>query len=175
MKVLVVYESMFGNTATVARAIAEGLSDAGARVALHPVAEVPPRTVDDYDLVICGAPTHAWSLPRPTSRDEAVRQGASVDTDSGLREWIARLEPRIGARPAFAVFDSRIGAGTTARHFTGSAARRAGRALRARHRVLADDPASFFVEGTTGPLMPGEEVRARAWGSRLARSASVSS
>src|SRR6478609_2180226 len=76
MKVLVVYESMFGNTATVARAIAEGCSDAGALVALHHVSEVDPHTVDDYDLVVAGAPTHAWSLPRPSSREEAVRQGA---------------------------------------------------------------------------------------------------
>lgn len=174
MKVLVVYESMFGNTAAVARAIADGCTDAGARVALHPVTEVDPRTVDDYDLVIAGAPTHAWSLPRPSSRDEAARQGGTGDTESGLREWIARLDQRIAARPAFAVFDSRIGTGT-ARRFTGSAARRAARALRARHRVLADDPASFFVEGTSGPLLSGEDVRARAWGSRLARSAPVGS
>lgn len=172
MKVLVVYESMFGNTAAVARAIAGGCSDTGARVALLPVGEADHHTVDDYDLVVVGAPTHAWSLSRPSTREDAVRQGASADTETGLREWIARLEPQVGARPAFAVFDSRIGTGT-ARHFTGSAARRAARALRARHRVLADDPASFFVEGTAGPLLPGEDVRARAWGSRLARSAPV--
>lgn len=174
MKVLVVYESMFGNTAALARAIADGCSDAGARVALHPVSEVDPGTVDDYDLVVAGAPTHAWSLPRPSSREEAVRQGGAGDTETGLREWIARLEPRIAARPAFAVFDSRIGSGP-ARHFSGSAARRAGRALRARHRVLADHPTSFFVEGTSGPLLGGEDVRARTWGSRLARGAPVES
>jgi len=174
MKVLVVYESMFGNTATVARAIAEGCSDAGALVALHHVSEVDPHTVDDYDLVVAGAPTHAWSLPRPSSREEAVRQGAPAASGTGLREWIAEVDPRVGARPAFAVFDSRIGTGT-ARHFTGSAARRAARDLRARHRVLAEDPASFFVEGASGPLLPGEVVRAHAWGSRLARSAPVGS
>src|SRR3954469_25252435 len=109
MKALVVYESMFGNTAAVGEAIAGGLTDAGAQVTVAPVDTVDPHTVGDYDLVVAGAPTHAWSLPRPSSREEAIRQGAPAEPRSGLREWISELEPRVGARPGFAVFDSRIG------------------------------------------------------------------
>ena len=60
-----------------------------------------------------------------------------------------------------------MGSGTTARRFTGSAAKRAVKTLRGRHRALADHPASFYVGGTAGPLLPGEDARARAWGRGL--------
>lgn len=171
MKALVVYESMFGNTEHVAREVASGMQSAGAKVTVTAIAEADPEQLKEYDVVVAGAPTHGFSMSRPSSRDEAVKKGAHPEhAEVGMREWIERLEPTIGARPTFAVFDTRIGVGT-ARHFTGSAARRAAHKLRSRHRVLADDPASFYVGGTAGPLLPGEEVRARAWGSRLARSA----
>jgi hypothetical protein len=171
MKALVVYESMFGNTEAVAHAVASGLEGSGAEVTLCPIGSADPTTLQDYDVVVVGAPTHALSMPRSATRADAVKQGADPARDApGVREWIDHLEPAVGARPAFAVFDTRIGVGK-ARHLSGSAARRASRALRRRHRTLADDPASFYVGGTSGPLLPGEDVRARAWGSRLARSA----
>jgi hypothetical protein len=172
MKALVVYESMFGNTRTLARAVAGGMASAGAQVCVRPVDEVDPAALGEYDLVVTGAPTHAWSLPRPTTREEAARQGAPAPAATGLREWLQQLAPAIGARPTFAVFDTRTGTGA-ARHFSGSAARRTARALHGLHRTLADDPMSFYVEGAAGPLLSGEQVRARAWGSRLARSVPV--
>jgi hypothetical protein len=172
MKALVVYESMFGNTSRIARAVAEGMALTGARVTLLHVDDVDPATLHDYDLVVAGAPTHAWSLPRPSTREEAVRQGAGTDPGPGLREWLDHLEPEVGSRPVFAVFDTRIGGGAS-RHFTGSAARRAARTLRGLHRTLADEPLSFYVEAASGPLLPGEDVRARAWGNRLAGSVPV--
>ena len=174
IKALIVYESMFGNTETVARAVASGLEGGGAQVTLCPVGEAGAADLRQYDVVIAGSPTHALSMPRPSTREEAVKQGADPSHEGpGLREWIDHLEPAVGARPKFAVFDTRVGVGP-ARHFTGSASHRAARALRRRHRVLADPPASFYVGGTSGPLLPGEDVRARAWGSRLARSEAVS-
>ncbi|MFC7494504.1 MULTISPECIES: flavodoxin family protein [unclassified Nocardioides] len=172
MQALVVYESMFGNTRTLARAVADGLLAAGAQVTVSPVDEVDPTTLTEYDVVVAGAPTHALSLPRPSTREDAARQGAPTPPETGLREWLGQLEPTVGARPRFAVFDTRIGTGV-ARHFTGSAARRTARTLRGLHRTLADDPMSFYVEATTGPLAAGEEIRARAWGGRLARTAPV--
>lgn len=154
---LVVYESLYGNTEEIAREVASGLEYGGAAATVRPVAEVDPAEIARYDVVVAGCPTHAFSMPSRRTRGE----------DTGLREWIEHLEPAIGARPAFAVFDTRRD--LRARHLSGSAARSATRALRRRHRVLADDPASFYVSGNEGPLLPGEAVRARAWGSRLAR------
>lgn len=170
MKALVVYESMFGNTEAIAREVASGLEYGGATVTVCPIGSADPTDLADYDVIVAGSPTHAFSMPRPLTRADAVKNGAEPTSESvGLREWIEHLDPAIGARPTFAVFDTRRD--IRARHLAGSAARSATRALRRRHRVLADVPASFYVAGTSGPLLPGEAVRARAWGSRLARCA----
>lgn len=154
---LVVYESMFGNTEVIAREVASGLEYGGATATVLPVEAVDPAEIGGYDVVVAGCPTHAFSMPSHRTRGD----------HTGLREWIEHLEPTVGARPAFAVFDTRRD--LRVRRLSGSAARSAGRALRRRHRVLADDPASFYVSGNEGPLLPGEDVRARSWGSRLAR------
>ena len=168
MRALVIYESMFGNTETIAREVASGLESAGAEVTVAPVTQADPDTLADYDVVVAGAPTHAFSLPRPATRADAVRQGADpAHAGPGLREWLDRLEPSIGARPTFAVFDTRMGSSSTARRVTGSASKRAVRTLLRRHRALADHPTSFYVGGTAGPLLPGEDARARAWGRSL--------
>lgn len=170
MKALVVYESLFGNTERIAREVAAGLESSGAEVTIRSVGSADPAGLAEYDVVVAGSPTHAFSMPRPATRADAVRQGADpVGESPGLREWIEHLEPEVGARPTFAVFDTRQD--LRVRRLSGSAARSAGRALRHRHRVLADAPASFYVGGTCGPLLPGEAVRARAWGSRLAERA----
>lgn len=62
MKALVVYESMFGNTEQVARAVATGL---GRHLDVELVAVAnAPDTVSDVDLVVVGGPTHAFSMTR---------------------------------------------------------------------------------------------------------------
>ena len=163
MKALVVYESMFGNTERLARAVADGLTGSGAEVDVRPVAEA--GAVGDYDLVVLGAPTHAFSLSRPSTRADAVRQGADPGRvgSSGLREWLDRL-PESGPAPRFAVFDSRA---DRVRHLPGSAARRTARALRSAHHPVTTRPASFYVRDVAGPLLEGEEDRARDWGRQL--------
>ena len=58
-KVLIVYYSGSGNTAKMAEYVAEGARDAeGAEVALKNVAEVDPKSLTDYDALICGSPTY---------------------------------------------------------------------------------------------------------------------
>jgi flavodoxin len=62
MKVLVVYESMFGNTEQVARAIAAGVRES-MDVELTEVAAAPPD-VGPVALIVAGGPTHAFSMSR---------------------------------------------------------------------------------------------------------------
>ncbi|BBH69955.1 hypothetical protein ACTI_66400 [Actinoplanes sp. OR16] len=72
MKALVVYESMFGNTEAVARALAEGLGESLDVI----VADVQDRpAVGDADVLVAGAPTHAFSLSRPSTRADAAGKG----------------------------------------------------------------------------------------------------
>ena len=67
---------MFGNTATVAEAVAASLTAEGMSVTCVDVADAPPLESVEADLLVVGAPTHAFSLSRPGTREEAVRQGA---------------------------------------------------------------------------------------------------
>ncbi len=92
-RALVVYESMFLNTEKVADAIVSGLEQAGCDATGVDVrwARQMPEVLD---LVVLGAPTHAFSLSRPSTRADAVRQGAAPGrAELGLREWMATLPP----------------------------------------------------------------------------------
>ena len=77
MRALVVYESMYGNTHTVAVSIAAGLSTRH-DVTLVPVTRTTPELVAAADLLVVGGPTHMhrmstaasrrWRPTRPASR-----------------------------------------------------------------------------------------------------------
>lgn len=163
MRALVVFESMFGNTATVAEAIAEGMGT-GLDVRLVNVAEAPVEVPADVDLLVVGGPTHAFGMSRPATRKSAEDQGGTTTTPitTGMREWLdaATVPPAIVG----ATFDTRV----HVRWLPGSAARKAERRLR-RHGVALLAPATtFWVEGTPGPLADGERERAVRWGEHLA-------
>jgi hypothetical protein len=161
-RALVIFESMFGNTRTVAEAAAAGISEA-IETDLVEVGVAPAGVPDDVVAVVLGAPTHALGLSRPGTREDAARQagGEVVSRRIGAREWLEAVESRPGV--AFAAFDTRI----RRPRIPGSAARAAER--RARHAGfrIAAPAETFWVDGTQGPLLDGEVERARAWGSAL--------
>jgi flavodoxin len=164
MKALVVYESMFGNTGAVARAVADGLRGR-MDVELVEAAAAPESPRGHVDLVVVGGPTHAFSMTRESTREDAVRQGATTDPHApGIREWIDHLAGGPHAERV-ATFDTRVG---KVRHLPGSAAKSAAKGLRKHGYDALSRPESFYVEDTEGPLVEGELDRARAWGEQLA-------
>lgn len=174
MKILIVYESMFGNTARVAHAVADGLADAGAESTVVDVGDLDVRVAGACDVLVLGGPTHGFSMSRASTREDAVRQGAHPDHGPavGIREWLDGLL-RVPEAPTFAaVFDTRV---LKVRHLPGSAARRAAKMLRRHGLSVLDHPTSFYVTDLKGPLAEGEEDRARDWGRRLAELAGAPS
>lgn len=163
MRALIVYESMFGNTRVVAGAIGDGVS-ASMPVDLVEVGEAPAALPDDVALLVVGGPTHALGLTRPATRAEAAKEATEplVSSGIGLREWLEALDAS-GPAVAVATFDTRA----DKPRLPGSAAKGAARRLRRRRFRMALPPESFFVSGTTGPLLAGEVERARQWGVRL--------
>jgi len=152
---------MFGDTETIARAVAEGLSGA-MQVEVVDVAATP-QVDPDVDLLVVGGPTHAFGMSRPNTRNDAVRQGGRpAAAGIGVREWLDDLQPPGSAHAA--AFATRI----DNRFIPGSAARSASAVLRRRGFRLVAPPESFRVTGTAGPLTAGEEDRARDWGRSLA-------
>lgn len=168
--VLLVFESMFGSTAQVASAVADGLVAEGCTVEVHEVTDAPTAAQAEFDVLVVGAPTHAFSLSRPSTRAEAVRQGAPSDAAvTGLREWLGTLGGRDEARhrPA-AAFDTRV---TRVRNLPKAASTRASHLLHRHGYRLVSKPTPFLVEDVKGPVLPGELDRAHAWGRALARAA----
>jgi len=160
MRALVVYESQYGNTEHVARAIADGMR-ADASVDVVGVDDVPVPPLVDVDLLVVGGPTHVFSMSRPPTRADAGKDAPSA-TRTGIREWLAGARGVDGLRVA--TFDTRQGHS----RLTGSAAAAAARAARTRGMAVIATM-DFFVTGRSGPLEDGEQERAAAWGRALVR------
>ena len=172
MNVVIVFESLFGNTRDVAQAVAEGVGSGDAvEVVLMPVADADVSLFEDADLLLVGGPTHVHGMASERSRVGAIgvagKSGLPEPVTAGpvLRDWFEAIPP--GGGRCAAGFDTRIG---KPKVLTGSAAGRIVHLLdRAGYDVVGEE--SFIVEGTAGPLRAGELDRAREWGRHLVRGA----
>jgi len=162
MRALVVFESMFGNTEKIAAAIADGLS-ATMDVETVEVGSAG-ESVAGVDLLVVGGPTHAFAMTRESTRKSAAEQAPEgiVSKGPGLREWLSALN---SADAAIATFDTKV----AKPRLPGSAARGARRRLRRLGYRPVTAATTFYVTGTTGPLIAGEEERARRWGDQLSQ------
>jgi len=160
MNAVVVYESHWGNTAAVARAIAEGVGD-GTRALTTD--EATPAVLADVDLLVVGAPVIAFGLPREGMRQQLagdVKAPTPADISHPLmRTWLEALPAAHGWGAAF---ETRIWWSPR-----GATATIEGRLRRAGYRKAARSE-RFIVAGGYGPLRDGELERARSWGATLA-------
>ncbi|SNS08515.1 hypothetical protein SAMN04488107_1269 [Geodermatophilus saharensis] len=175
-RAMVVYESVFGDARTIAHAIAEGLS-ASLPADVVAAAEAPAELGPDVGLLVVGGPNHAFGMPRPSTRESAVQQyGADIaDTGRGLHEWLEAVRAPAGI--AAAAFDTR-GSGHPVLTRMDHASRTEEKLLGKLGARVVTPSEHFSVVDTKGPLVAGEEERARAWGATLAElvaSRSVSS
>jgi hypothetical protein len=162
-RALVVYESVFGDARTIAHAIAEGLS-AFLIADVLATFEAPAEVGPDVGLLVVGGPNHALGMPRPSTREGAVTQHGAVipDTATGLHEWLQSVRvPRTGL--AAAAFDTRS-SGHRVLVKMDHAARTEEKLLGKLGAMIAAPAEHFFVADTKGPLVDGEEDRARDWG-----------
>jgi hypothetical protein len=172
MRALIVYESMFGDAQRIAQAVAAGLS-AYMQVDIVEVGAAPAVLADDLDLLVVGGPTHMLNLSKPASRREAAKRAGHpvVSSERGLREWLDSVQG--GSRElAAAVFTTRLAHPWWLR-FLGSAGQASAKRLRRLGYRLVAPVESFYVTRDVGPLVTGEQERARRWGEQLgvARSA----
>jgi flavodoxin len=145
MKLLIVYESMYGNTARAAKAIATAL---GERLtvdlkAIGDVDHLPPG----IDAMIVGGPTYAHGV------------------EASMQAFLDRLPAGSLAGVAAAAFDTRL---NWPKFLSGAASAGIAERLQDKGARMIAEPESFLVDDRDGPLLAGEEERAAAWGRHLA-------
>ena len=172
MKAIIVFESMYGNTAHIARAIAEGI---GPDARVMSTAHATPEVVAAADLIVAGAPVHAMGLPSQSTRETAIASPiadgrvAANPNHPPMREWLDGLAPGHGRAAAF---DTRV-RGPFGRGAAPAIASGLGKA----GYTVVDPPRGFYVNTSThdvapgGLLRPGEVQQAMHWGRSLAASA----
>lgn len=162
MKAVVVYESVWGNTATVAKAIAEGI---GPEARALNTTEATPEALAGVNLIVAGSPLFAFRLPTEQIRETIRKKAGTFPSPPDLshpplRSWLEALPPGQGKGAAF---ETRIWwspGGATSSILKGL-------------KQAGFDPVGrgmrFRVTGMYGPLKKGEIERAREWGAKLAR------
>ena len=163
MHALVVYESFFGNTAAVARAIAEGI---GPEASAMTTDDATGEVVSKADLVVVGAPVLGFRLPTDDIRAGLLREtGAPTPPDTSHRSMRSWLNTLPNGKAMVAAFETRF-------RFSpgGSIGTITDELESAGYRSVAKGR-KFLVTGKYGPLKAGELERARAWGAELATAA----
>ncbi|MFN2292701.1 MAG: flavodoxin family protein [Anaerolineae bacterium] len=143
MDASVIYHSQFGNTRQIAEAIVEVFQGAGTARMLS-ADQLVATELQDFDLVVMGAPTHKMNLPeavRPVFDDlpRCVLRGVAVaafDTSYEMSAFLARF----------------------------TAAKRIDRQLRKLGgRRLVPSETFYVHRHHEGPLLDGEIERAKEW------------
>jgi flavodoxin len=141
MKVLLVFDTVQGNTDMVARAIATALIPADVKICRP--GEVTPADFKFIDLLIVGSPTMGG---RPTQPMQGFLSGIAADALKGIDA---------------AAFDTRVKARWV--KIFGYAAERIAASLKNKGANLVAPPEGFIVLGSKGPLKEGELDRAKEW------------
>ncbi len=146
MQAIVLYESRYGNTERIARAVVAGLAAAGT-ARLCSVAAGAALDLGGIDLIVVGGPTEAHGVT------------------PALRVALGRLSAGALRGPRVATFDTRF---RWPLFLSGSAARSIVAILERQGAHLIMRPESFFVTRSSPPvLQPGESERAGAWAQQL--------
>lgn len=151
MKILVIFDSFFGNTKKIGEMIAEELSS-DHELTLLKVDTASLSQLPLADLIFFGSPTRAFS--------------ASPNMTSFLKS----IPPQTLDNVKVAVFDTRVAPEDIKPRLLGLAIKLAGYADKKMISLLKTSGANvilpgegFTVAGSEGPLREGELVRASAW------------
>lgn len=157
MKALVAYDSAYGNTEQIARAIGQALGPEE-EVQVLRVGAVAPEQISGLSLLIVGSPTQKFS---PTGATTRLLKSIPDGSLKGVK---------------VAAFDTRITEAEVERikilnffvRIFGYAAEPIAKRLEKKGGKQVAAPAGFYVGGTEGPLLDGELDRAAAWAKEIA-------
>lgn len=146
-RAIVIYDTRFGNTEKVARALAKGMEEQEVGADCLEVGEVNINKLVEYDFLAVGGPTHIHGVSRPMKA--FLEELRSVD---------------IAGKKGFA-FDTKIES-----WWAGSAAKGIEKRLRKLGVKIVRSRESAIVKGREGPLEDGTEETFKQIGTEIARS-----
>ncbi|MFX1299068.1 MAG: flavodoxin family protein [Promethearchaeota archaeon] len=150
MKVLIVYDSVHGNTEQIAQAMGKALNSE-MEVKVAKASEVEIDHLTELNLLIVGSPTHGGRFT------EAI-QTFFKDKELSIKGInVAAFDTRT----------SSTGIAGRIEKFFGRAAVRIADVLEKKEGTLVIQPEGFIVEGIKGPLKEGELERAEIWAKKL--------
>jgi len=157
MKSLIIYDSNFGNTEKVARAIGEAVTPSG-EVKVLQASKANPSELASIDFLMVGSPTHAGRATRATK--EFLKK---IPANALENVGVASFDTRFSAK------DKGIGVRILLR-VLGYAAGRIANRLERKGGHLAAEPEGFIVKDSEGPLKKGELERAAIWAKGIVKS-----
>lgn len=150
MKVLIIYDSMYGNTEKIAKAIA-GAFISSDKAKILRTSEAPSWDLKSINLLIVGSPTHGGK-PTPDLQRFLDQIPADALKDISIASFDTRfLEKDQG-------FALRLLMRTI-----GYAASRIADSLKSKGGKIVVPPEGFIVKAKEGPLAQGELERAKTW------------
>ena len=142
---LIVYDSMYGNTEKVAKAIAQVIGGKTVRVQ-----DFKPEMLKGISLLVVGCPIHGW---RPSEATVSFLSALSPESLKGV---------------SVVAFDTRIKG-----FFSGSASDKVDKKLASLGGKPVASPGKFIVKGKEGPLAEGELSKAKHWAEHVLENAKV--
>ncbi|MFW9965081.1 MAG: flavodoxin family protein [Candidatus Sifarchaeia archaeon] len=147
-KVLVVFDTKFGNTEKLGREIAAGIEEAGtAECKVINIKEVKSEDISDYDGVLFGGPVHAFRATRGIKG--AVKEAAKKGLDGKLVS-------------SFDTYQAPGHRGNAVRQIEEEVSKKAPRAK------IFTPGLTARVDGYEGPLNAAEPAKAREFGKKFA-------
>lgn len=155
MSKLVLYDSVFGNTAQIAKIVADNL---GPDTKLLPLTEATKEATQGLSHFVVGSPTRGF---RPTPALMAFLKSLDKDSLKGVK--VAAFDTRLDLKKvnnAFLTF--MVG-------LFGYADKKIAKALTKLGGTEAVEHMGFFVADSEGPVAKGEQDRAAEWAKSIMR------
>jgi len=148
MKGIVVYDTSYGNTKTIAEAIAETLKESGIEVDLFDVKDIKKLSTKDYNFLVLGSPTRFGTM------------------SFAIRGFLGKMKSEEWMNKPFAAFDTENPENIKRKE--GSAAEKIAERLRDKKMNQTLPVLKAVVLGQKGPLQEGEIERTKEYARALA-------
>lgn len=156
MKALLVYDSQYGNTEQIAKAIGTALTSTW-EVEILRVNDVEPEHLTGIALLMVGSPTQRF---RPTSAITNFLKNLPNGALNGIR--VAAFDTRLTEEEI-----NKVGILAFFVGIFGFAAKPISDQLNKKGGELILPPEGFYVDGMEGPLLEGELERAAEWAKQI--------